>query len=508
MLTNVEYFDGDKQGKQGKSGFCMWRTEPVFFKISNDPDMTCELDAAVARKLWGLNKIHYCKPLCTVDVNGKCAMVSERLEGVALQDYMLNRIDKNYTVDPVKIETYLSVLSQTMAGLTVAHLVDVCHADLHTRNVMMCPTEHKYFVYSLGGDEMLCVPTMGFKAVLIDFGMATLPGSQTYTDDQLASVGLTPNGTSDHAADVRNLSLSVFFDLMKACARCSDETVTRQGHETLVAFRNVMAGMPEPLNSSGWFGRQFPSLDDAIAEGVPECFKWKVHPMWYVKAANLCKVLVPRPYERRAYTDFQVRGIWSDLMKELELQKPKEFYPNCTRHQLTNAMALLKAVAVKEHIPKRSLAKAIVNLGLLTAAYTAECYKVIDQIKLRHTKRLRWIDALDVWCRLPSVTSGPLPETGTKVLVQDLIRNETMETVVSAEMLVQITATRSALEAAQSAENSLWFENAPYGKTEKMRILEMQEATGMAFAKEIASRGLRGEITERANHFIKLYKQK
>ncbi|ALN36950.1 putative phosphotransferase [Ranavirus ambystoma1] len=494
MVSNVKYFADALQGTQGKVGTFTVLGENVFFKRGDGTDTVCGLEMVAGRILRARSDVHFCEPKYFVEMDdGEKVCSFELLNCKPLGSMAPGRKGKKSVGS---VTQYLSGLYQTFAAAAAAHSVGVVHADLHTGNVMLCPEPVSHYVYNLGGGEMLSLETNGVRAVVVDLGMARIPGKNTVACDIFVHVGHVVNGRPDYAADVRTLTLGSCYDMVMMCASGKPSLEERMlCYEVMAVYNNLFAGVCAP-SKGGWFVDHYPSMCDAMEATIPDSVASRGGGSWLLAVANMCKLLAPRPYVKRACGKEKAHAMWRTLFTELGLTAKKSI----SKADMVDAVQRLRAIADRSEIPPASLMKAACAVGLLTASVAEACYEKVEEIKASHVGMLRWKDALDAWVRLPVKCSGSVPKLGSTVILHT--ESGTEETVVTQSMLRQIVKTREALGMAQAAFDAVWTNTADYEADDEL-MKGAHKESAEDFATFFLKGGTTGPIAKRCKLILK-----
>ncbi|WEI28972.1 CTD-phosphotransferase [Largemouth bass virus] len=487
MLSQVSFFDDDKQGSQGAAGTAQVLGQKVFFKQSEVGETVCELEMAAGKILWLKNDVHFCAPKHLLEMEDGSMVCSFELLDSARPLGSFSPAVKEKSLQP-----YMCGLHQTFAAAAVAHSVGIAHADLHTGNVMMVPTDATHVVYDLGGKELMCVATGGYRAVVIDFGMCTVSSKDTLSADRFTHVGQTPNGRADFAGDVRTLMLGSCYDIIMMCVKGrKNGSELIKGYKTLAAYKNILEGVSVP-DKDGWFCKQFPSADDAVKALLPACFKWHIRGTWYVLAANLCKTLVSRPYQETRYSKDSIKTMWTNLLLELGLMGLDDPIPRASKSLQTKSLETLKSIVRGRTLPTQPLMMAMIQVGEMAASVVASCYVEIERIKRENLGECVIRDALDAWIRLPVECAGPLPEIGQKVLTCTVNGVGSCSAIVDQQMLENLENTRSALADSQAAAENVWDD----------QLENFRRPSDEAFATTFLKHGTLGPVANRCRKML------
>jgi hypothetical protein len=112
----------------------------------------------------------------------------------------------------------MSVLKQTMLALDVAYRkTSFVHYDMHSDNILLTRASADVYVYRVGVDEAVCVPTYGLHPIIIDFGFSAID-AQAGQPMTCASLAFTDCGyLSPHAdayTDAKKLLMSLGAEMI------------------------------------------------------------------------------------------------------------------------------------------------------------------------------------------------------------------------------------------------------------------------------------------------------
>jgi tRNA A-37 threonylcarbamoyl transferase component Bud32 len=246
--------DQVNKGAQGHVHKCEWTdgTRAVM-KMSKFVDFVVELEEEVWRRTSALNSVHFCPVLEKLPTAGGakefCLFFKEvyhEINGEVVVDSLSNLIyESKY---PSKT-LYNSVL-QTLGAITLLESIGITHYDLHSDNVMMTNALHDVNVYQ-HDDNFLAVETCGVSPVLIDFGLAFVPGGRYNATSTFADTGFTTY-TSDPLADARLLLSSTVKDFEN-----KQGNIAEIGH-LIVQTKRMFA--PMGATKHGWL-KETPELN-------------------------------------------------------------------------------------------------------------------------------------------------------------------------------------------------------------------------------------------------------
>lgn len=130
-------------------------------KRLNDDYFSHYLELEVSRRLADCDQIY--KVLNYYIKDSTIYVVSEYVEGVDMYD----------NLDMLTEQQILSLLCQILLLINLINKAGVSHNDLHLRNIRVQKTKATTLTYDTGG-RIYELPSYGVKAVIIDFGMATI----------------------------------------------------------------------------------------------------------------------------------------------------------------------------------------------------------------------------------------------------------------------------------------------------------------------------------------------
>jgi hypothetical protein len=136
------------------------------------------------------------------------------LDGLLIE-YIEDSIDMDKFLQKNKDSvTTLALVKQVLLAVAEAHeRVHFTHYDLHPANVLIQKTERESFEYSVGG-KTYKVPSCGYRAVIIDFGLSYVDGvSGNYCPLFHTNIGVTSYRARQHT-DFKLFLISLAHDLV------------------------------------------------------------------------------------------------------------------------------------------------------------------------------------------------------------------------------------------------------------------------------------------------------
>jgi hypothetical protein len=204
-------------------------------KVSKHVDFTADLEFNAWNRLKLLNTPafdcpHFCevyeKVSTTPGNTEKCLFFKE------ISIVMPNKETRNMSLGDIIFEdahhpiAMINCVNQTIAAILMLEKVGITHYDLHSDNVMVTNTPFDVHVY-ITNDNILPLETHGITPVIIDFGVAYVPGNLNATT-VFADSGFT-SFMSDPLVDARLLITTVEKDVAKYMKK---KSTPRPSHKT------------------------------------------------------------------------------------------------------------------------------------------------------------------------------------------------------------------------------------------------------------------------------------
>ena len=370
-------------GKQGIVGLFKTKTDGLtcVFKLSQAIDNVIEHESKV---MDGVKKLalfcpHFCKSFGLIPCERNPDTVEDENPFIKnpdvkymLQDHILlqefvEKSNKLYTfIKSPKIheDVLYSLIKQVLLAMCIAQKeIKLSHYDLHSTNIMVkrCKKDD-VFVYVLDESNQLCVPTLGFFPIIIDYGFSYIDGlndgpllsSMDHTDS-----GFTPD-RFDRMVDPKLFLVTVSSEIKGARG-------TTQSQKLRTVVRNIFNSL-----SIDWYTGWDENKDDSASARVSKVFdKYSKYSDLFYTHSNFCldiiHSLVVLPMEKQDYKRLDIATKtfvkeWAKIEDQITNDKYNLFI---LKHLIESARHVRVAYMEGENIPntvkdfKRGVAQGI-----------------------------------------------------------------------------------------------------------------------------------------------------
>lgn len=278
IFDNATPINEKDQGVQGVVMKCMWKDEPAVMKMSNHIDFVLELEEEAWNRLKKLNCLHFCEVFERLPIKPgerRYCLFYKEITNNSRNDSLANLIFEQ-THHPNAI---LNCVRQTLAAMVMFEELGITHYDLHSDNTMVTDTPYDVHVYKFG-DKIVPIRTYGLAPVIIDFGLAYIPGSRYNASCVFARDGFTTY-MPDPIVDSRLLLMTAVRELKESVKTLRSRTrrvFSSQYKDTCNVIerfikKTELIFTPLRLNrENGWFKKEdmFPNIVGDLMDQLPK----------------------------------------------------------------------------------------------------------------------------------------------------------------------------------------------------------------------------------------------
>lgn len=278
----------EKPGKQGILGVCTRKNtkEQYIFKFSQAIDYLIQHEYWVSRGLDCITKFcpNFCRTVgltvADIDPTDNSFCSPDRHRAIETDVLIMEKLNAHKLATYITSETpdriIYSAILQVLFAIQIAYnRADFTHYDLHSNNVMLqrC-SKNVVFLYRIKDPETgliqnLCVPSFGYRAVIIDFGFSyssELQSQPLWSSMKHTDVGFT-SYRSDSVTDSRLFLVTVGYELNESRRKSE---LTKCVNRSVKCFRKLRFDW-----DSGWDNFTKKCILDYVSKIIERDFELK-----------------------------------------------------------------------------------------------------------------------------------------------------------------------------------------------------------------------------------------